>query len=457
MTRAEGSVGRGAQPAGVPAVDSVDAVDVWILPGELAGALAPEGGRTPRTARDWAVDSAVFAVCAFFWVAEALGWSGSVGAPGWLVALDLVGGAAMCVALWWRRSFPISVGVAAAVVGAFSNSAVGALLVAFFSLALHRGWRWGFGVVAIAQVLALPYMLTYFADLVGGPWVMIALVTAVLLLVTTAGLAVRARRQLVRVLAERANAARREQGRRVEAARAAERERIASEMHDVLAHRLSLLAVHAGALEYRISSAPDGVVPPEIARSIAVVRENAHLSLEELRDVLQVLRSDGSHAVGHDDADGTHPPAPTLASLPDLVAEAREAGQVVTLALAGTDLAPVPLAVQRTVYRVVQEGLTNARKHAPGAAVDVVVQVRLRAGEMAASASASASTIEVSVSNPVTPGLSAAELPGAGSGQLGLAERAAHHGGTVTHTVADGRYLLAARLPLRPDMPGLTS
>lgn len=451
-----------------------DDVDTWLLPGDLArtlerdtgarpGRLEPlvprstagRGSRAPRTVRDWVVDSLVFLACALMWLAEALGWAESTGIPGWLVPLDVVAGAVMCVAIWWRRELPVAVGLLAAVIGAFSNSASLALLVAFFSLALHRGWRWGNGVALLAQVLAVPHLLSFQPPDVAAPGIWALIVTLLVLLVTTAGLVVRARRQLVRVLAERANAARREQGRRVEAAKAAEREQIASEMHDVLAHRLSLLAVHAGALEYRISSAPDGVVPPEIARSIAVVRENAHLSLEELRDVLQVLRSDGSHAVGHDDADGTHPPAPTLASLPDLVAEAREAGQVVTLALAGTDLAPVPLAVQRTIYRVVQEGLTNARKHAPGAAVDVVVQVRLRAGEMAASASAS--TIEVSVSNPVTPGLSAAELPGAGSGQLGLAERAAHHGGTVTHTVADGRYLLAARLPLRPDMPGLTS
>lgn len=413
-------------------------VDTWILPGDLTRNL--QDGRPRRTTRDWVVDSIVFVGCVALWAAEAFRLVEPTHTIAWLHGADLVGGALLCVAVWWRREFPIAFGLAAAVVGAFSNSAFGALLVALFSLALHRGWRWGYGVTAGMQVLGLPYILIFFPA--GQQWVWAAFIFLALMLMTTAGLAVRARRQLVRVLAQRAEDARREQVRQVADAQGAERRRIAGEMHDVLAHRLSLLAVHAGALEYRIGAAPPGSVPDEIAQSVAVIRESAHLSLEELREVLQVLRA--ADVAGDGRGDGRGAPAPTIAAIPALVAEAREAGQRVALTLAGTELRPVPLPVQRTVYRVVQEGLTNARKHAPGSAVDVVVQVSLGGGPR----------IEVEVSNPVAPGISEAELPGAGSGQTGLGERAAHHGGTVTHTVTDGRYVLCARVPLVGPVEG---
>ncbi|PWD50781.1 histidine kinase [Serinibacter arcticus] len=423
-----------------------DDVDAWLLPGDLARTLERETGAVParlprpadargsrgtRTARDWAVDSFVFLSCLLIWLTEALGLSSSSEIPGWLVPLDLVAGVVMCVALWWRRDLPVGVGLLAAVIGAFSNSASLALLVGFFSLALHRGRRWGYGVALLAQVLALPHLLMFRPPEISEPWAWTVIVTLLVLLVTTAGLMVRARRQLVQVLAQRAEEARLAQERGIAAARAAERERIAGEMHDVLAHRLSLLAVHAGALEFRLTQAHGVPVPPEqLAESIAVVRRSARLSLEELREVLQVLRADGG--------EGTSPPAPTLASIPGLVEEARSAGQVVTLELVAPDGLAPSASVQRTVYRVVQEGLTNARKHAPGA--PVAVEVR-----------ATRQTLEVTVANPVLPGLSAAELPGAGAGQAGLRERVAVHGGTLEHTVLDDRYVLAASVPLRGE------
>ncbi|WP_284251335.1 hypothetical protein [Litorihabitans aurantiacus] len=88
---------------------------------------------------------------------------------------------------------------------------------------------------------------------------------------------------------------------------------------------------------------------------------------------------------------------------------------------------------------MVQEGLTNARKHAPGAAVEVLVQC---------TGGVPGGTIQVVVSNAVVPGLTRAELPGAGTGQLGLAERTAHHGGSLESTVEDGRFVLRATVPL---------
>ena len=129
-------------------------------------------------------------------------------------------------------------------------------------------------------------------------------------------------------------------------------------MHDVLAHRLTLLSVHAGALEFR----PDAP-PAEVARAAGVIRDSAHEALQDLRQIIGVLRSPGE---GADDR-----PQPTLATLDALVAESREAGMKVVLDSRVPDASGVPAATGRNAYRIAQEALTNARKHAPGAEVTV--------------------------------------------------------------------------------------
>jgi signal transduction histidine kinase len=194
-------------------------------------------------------------------------------------------------------------------------------------------------------------------------------------------------------------------------------------MHDVLAHRISLLSLHAGALEYR----PDAP-PAEIEATAAVVRESAAAALEELRDVIGVLRE------GTDSE--ARPPQPTLTDLPALIEESRAAGMRIEaeLDLAGEEEGGA--SVGRTAYRIVQEGLTNARKHAPG----TLVSVRVAAG---------AAGIEIEVRNraPLSPPPEPA-LPGAGSGLIGLGERVDLAGGTLVHAVdADGDFVLTATLP----------
>ena len=174
------------------------------------------------------------------------------------------------------------------------------------------------------------------------------------------GLFARARRQLVLSLRERAERLEAEQRLHVEQAREAERRRIAREMHDVLAHRVSLLSLHAGALEFR----PDAP-PEEIAEAAGVIRASAHEVMQELREVIGVLR---------EGEEGTERPQPTLADIPGLVEESRAAGMHVECRLDGD--VDVPAATGRTAYRIVQEGLTNARKHAPAAAVTVTVAAR---------------------------------------------------------------------------------
>jgi signal transduction histidine kinase len=242
-----------------------------------------------------------------------------------------------------------------------------------------------------------------------------------------------ARQALMISLHERARRAEAEQGRRVSEARMAERTRLAREMHDVLAHRLSLLAVYAGALEYR----PDS--PPErLAAAAGVIRAAVHQALDELREVITLLRQDPS------DTDPDSPPGLGLCDVPRLVDEAREAGLTVRF----DDRIGLPAEVTpvtgRTAYRVVQEALTNARKHAGGQPVGVTLD------------GTPGDTLSIDVRNPLSDAMShaqsdaLAEMPGAGIGLVGLTERVGLAGGQLDHAVdAAGEFHLHAKLPWR--------
>jgi signal transduction histidine kinase len=202
-------------------------------------------------------------------------------------------------------------------------------------------------------------------------------------------------------------------------------------MHDVLAHRISLVSLHAGALEYRADAPAE-----DVAKSAAVIRSSAHQALQDLREILGVLRAEGVTGDAGD-AGAAERPQPTLADVARLVEESRQAGVRVSLECGLEDLSAVPASIGRTAYRVVQEGLTNARKHAPGA--EVVVGLTGGAGP--------GLTVEVRnrwpVGVPVTPG-----IPGAGQGLTGLAERAAIAGGRLEHgRTPAGDFRLAAWLP----------
>ncbi|RDI32235.1 sensor histidine kinase [Lentzea flaviverrucosa] len=238
-----------------------------------------------------------------------------------------------------------------------------------------------------------------------------------------AGYYVAARRELVDSLRERALTAEREQALAAKVARDAERNRIAREMHDVLAHRISMVALHAGALTYR-----DDLDRGQTAETAQTIQENARLALAELREVLGVLRADGSTGISAD------APQPTLAQLPALLADAREAGSAVRLDSGELLARPFPETLSRTAFRIVQEALTNARKHAPGE--PVVVRLTGAEGEV----------LEVEIRNPLAGRASAA--PSSGVGLLGLAERAELAGGTFAHGPRpDGSFVVTARLP----------
>jgi signal transduction histidine kinase len=334
--------------------------------------------------------------------------------PPWLRVVDVVVGIATLVALHWRRTHPAAVGIGIGAVALVILTASGANLAATFNAAIRARGRDLAVIVGLLIAWALASPLLY--PTAGNYWVnagVCALLTGVVL---GWGLFVRARRELVRSL--------RAQGdRAADEARAAERRRIAREMHDVLAHRLSLLSVHAGALEFH----PDAPAE-EVAEAAGVIRESAKTALEELRGVIGVLREDGGESL-------TQPAQPTLADLAVLVEESRAAGMRVSARIELGDGAP-PAAVGRTAYRIAQEGLTNARKHAPGAAVTLTV--RAPDGDL---------EVEVRSLAPVAVA-AAAPLSTAGIGLIGLAERVSLAGGTLEHGLdPDGAFVLRASLP----------
>jgi signal transduction histidine kinase len=383
-----------------------------LLPGSMV-----DGPGAERSLRDWAVDALVTVV--------ALGLGVLAMHDTWhqhgvfLRTADVVLGIASTVALWDRRRHPV--GVAAFVIPASAISALagGAGLVVLFNAAIRCGRRELAWITLASVASAVVYSLIY----ASSPPDLRDTVLLGLLMFGFAigwGLFVRVRRDLVDSLRER-NAQLEEDGvLRADRARAAERERIAREMHDVLAHRLSLLSLHAGALEYR----PDAP-PAEIAATAGVVREAAAEALEELRDVIGVLR-EGTEGE-------SRPPQPTLADLPALIEESRAAGMRIEAEL---DLPEAGGSIGRTAYRVVQEGLTNARKHAPG----VLVRVKV-------TTSAEALRIEIRNPAPLSPPPAAA-LPGAGSGLIGLGERVQLANGELRHEWDGGGFALVATLPL---------
>jgi signal transduction histidine kinase len=394
----------------------------------LPGVLVPDPERDPRrrSTRDWIVDVACFliAVIAGFLVfAEAMDRMSEE-----LQFFDLVGGALASLALWWRRRWPVAVALFVAALNTYSASSAIAGAIAIFTVAVHRRAAVAIAIGALSFAITPIFLAVHPEDEEG--LYLLNLIVAVLAIagVIAWGMFVRARRQLVLSLRDRADRAEAEQQLRIEQARQQERAKIAREMHDVLAHRISLLSLHAGALEFHPDAPPD-----EVARAAGVIRASAHDALEDLRTVIGVLRAEA----GNGDPER---PQPTLSDVPALIEESRQAGVQVRFDGELPDPSAVSVATGRSAYRIVQEGLTNARKHARGAAVDVTVE----------GAAGTGLTIEIRNRLPV--GVAAAtEIPGTGTGIVGLAERASLAGGRLEHgRTAAGDYRLWVWLPWPP-------
>jgi len=372
-----------------------------------------------RSRRDWIVDSALFLVAAVFGVTTGVS-SFQQGLHGPLLAIDAVGGAVLCAALWWRRRWPLGLGLASLPVLAVSSSAGPAGVIILYTVAAYRRWQLAF-LVAAAQVALLPLQRAIHPQ-DNSLAVYYVTGTLGLAVVVAWGMFRRSRRQAQRERARRAEA---EEQLRIEQIRYAERTRIAREMHDVLAHRISLLSLHAGALEFR----PDAP-PEEVARAAAVIRASAHQALDDLRAVIGVLR-DGT------DGQGPQPPQQPLAALPGLLEESRAAGMRIHAEVRLPDLAAVPDTIGRHALRIIQEALTNARKHATSAPVELRLD------------GAPGDGLAIEVRNP-SPVLATGEpkIPGAGTGLLGLAERAALSGGRLEYGPDEhGHFRLRAWLP----------
>ena len=341
------------------------------------------------------------------------------------VAHELIAGAVVCAALLLvRRRWPVWLAVSLTAAGALSAVASAGSFLAVLNVAIHRSWRVTGAVAALhagtTQLLA--GLLLRFEGLTPGQYREVVVFTLLLDATLVAS------GMLVGSLRERARQAEEGQRLRIEEARRLERERIAREMHDVLAHRISLLTMHAGALEFR----PDAPAA-QISRAAGVIRSCAFQALEDLREVIGVLRADTDAGPGSGEADR---PQPTLAALPELIGDSRRTGTPVSLDNRIGDLSAVPAGIGRHAYRIVQEGLTNARKHAPGADVRVMV------------AGAPGGELTVELRNPLPPGLRAAEIPGAGAGLIGLRERADLVGGRLEHgRTGTGDFRLWMSLP----------
>ncbi|XMN11220.1 sensor histidine kinase [Streptomyces griseobrunneus] len=242
-----------------------------------------------------------------------------------------------------------------------------------------------------------------------------------LMLAVVAGLWMGNRRRLVKALNAQVEHLRIERELREQAARMAERSAIAAEMHDVLAHRLSLIALHTGVLATKNDTLPDPVL-----ERLSLLRTASTDALTDLRDVLGALRADASPS--------TDRPAPALRDVVEMIGQARAAGQTIDTTVEGSP-EQAPAAHRLAVYRLVQEALTNARKHAP----DAPVRIRIDYGPPA--------TL-IEVTNPPSTNLRGAPVVPSGFGLVGLRERVETLGGHLTAGPGGaGTWRLAARIP----------
>jgi signal transduction histidine kinase len=377
------------------------------------------------------VADVLIAVIAFVLTNKALGGANAVHG-GHHSVVELIGvSAVLCAPLALRNRFPLS---------AWMASAAAMLVVGRLIIPPHT-----IGTPAYIPAGALVYSLCLYAVSVRcATWVVITagvvtaagaivinqptspaaiVLTAILLLV---GIFVRSRRSGREQLEV---AERRHEGER---ALLEERQRIARELHDVVAHHMSVIAIQAEAAPYKVADPPK-----ELVESFTEIRTSALSGLNELRRVLGVLRS----------ATPDTAPQPGLDDLPGLLESAHNGGVTVTSDISGTPR-PIPQGVDLSAYRIVQEALSNAMRHAPGAAV----QVHLHYGEAAliieVRNDSCAPGVQASWEQPGEPGPS----DGGGHGIIGMRERAAMFGGHLdARPAGDGEFLVTAALPLGSD------
>jgi signal transduction histidine kinase len=343
-----------------------------------------------------------------------------LGIPGYL-ALS----AALLAPLIWRRALPVRMFALIALLS-FLQWLVAiqpipanlAVVVAMYGVAARRELRWALAagaVVELGMILALvrwevtvdPLAIASGSFFVLTPWI--------------AGIYANTRRRYLEGLEERAERAERERDQQALIATAAERARIARELHDVVAHNVSVMIVQADGAGYAIRSDPD-----QARQALQTISRTGRQALAEMRRLVGMLRQDGQLE--------DYAPQPGVAQLDDLVAEVRRSGMTVEFDVGGTPI-DLPEGEQLVIYRVVQEALTNTLKHGgPGAGARVELtygghEVLLRVTD---------------------DGRGAAAPRGIdGHGLIGMRERVAMYDGSVRAApVSGGGFQVSVRLPV---------
>lgn len=351
----------------------------------------------------------------------------------WLRAVDDENGLAVsliaAVALVLRRRWPL-VAFALTLPALYTADILIAPLVALYSVAVTSRSRRTVLLCAVVAAVGKfvpwpPYLEDVLHELQHLTGVIFSAVYAGA--PVALGYLVQARRELAARLAELTAGREREQYLLAETVVAQERTHLAREMHDVVSHKVSLIAVQAGALRMTATD-------PSVRKGAEAIRALSVQTLEELRQMVTVLRADGHVPL--------LAPQPGLADLPRLV---RDSGLQATVALDRLGDRRFPEPVERAAYRTVQEALTNASKHAAGAPVSVLIAPWKNG-------------LSVTVRNgPSYIGPSHSGLPGGGHGLLGLHERAALLGGVLRAAPTDdGGFLVEALFPApSPALPVL--
>ncbi len=336
-------------------------------------------------------------------------------------AVDIALGTVAFAVLHRRRQAPVAIAVFTALLSCFSAAAAGPATLAAVSVATRRNVPQVL-VVGVVNLVAAQAFATYM-EVEGTTYLLdLSVNTAFVAALMGWGMYIGSRRELLHNLRDRVDRAEAEQELRSSKTRGDERARIAREMHDVLAHRISQVSMLAGALSYRTDLSADAM-----RDSAGLIQQQANRALDDLRAVLGVLRDPSSGEL-------LDRPQPTWADLPALIAETRRGGTHVTVTNTVEEADELPDATGRTAYRMVQEALTNARKHAPGAAVEINARGGPDDG------------ISLEIRNPLGFG-TGSSTPGAGLGLVGLTERAELGGGWIVHGREGAAFVLRGWLP----------
>lgn len=344
--------------------------------------------------------------------------------PTVLSGLSFAAAIAAAVMLCWRHQRPeLVLGIALVPPLMASDSMAALIALAAFAAARRDRLLWvAGGLTYAATALAVWRDVGWHPEVtVAGAWVSTTMPGKLIGVLVTAAVYTAIPLTVGILRGTRADLRQREQREaalRDEMTRQEERSRIAHEMHDVLGHRLSLLSLQAGALEV--------TDPASTGDAARTVRTTAKQSLDDLRQVIGVLR-DGR------DFQLSPGPVPALTDLPALVAETRQAGVPVNLTVLLDQARTAPAQLAMAVYRVVQESLTNVLRHAPGAPADVTIRGGPGAG------------VTLEIVNPVA---AAPPSQGAGTGLTGISERVTALGGNASAgPTPEGTFAVRAWLP----------